>query len=94
MALDKFGFYPSIESIEPETINIVHTETGTPYFWYYLVLRNDRNWNFVFGSVKSNKTYKWKQGKKKLPNSHIKNIRLEVSEKLKEIALVRFGGAL
>jgi hypothetical protein len=68
-----------------------------PYFWYYLLLRDEDNFNFLFGFCDDYKIYKWKQGKKKLSYKEMKKIRAEVGGKIREIAnndFSSFGGAL
>ncbi len=67
-------------------------QNSKPLFWYYLHLKDEKNWNFLFGWVGKKKVYKWKEGKKKLPIHHVRNIKNEVNARLQELANYQLGG--
>lgn len=56
-----------------------------PLFWYYLHFQNENNFNFLFGWSFEKKVYKWKEGKKKLSNKHIRAIKQEANLLLDDI---------
>jgi hypothetical protein len=71
------GFTSGLQGITPEK--------PLPLFWYYLHFQSENNFNFLFGWSFEKKVYKWKEGKKKLSNKHIKAIKREANLLLNDI---------